>query len=310
MSPAMWKQNTRICIVILLFCFFGTFAGATTINQETEVVKLGTPTTVEITIDYDDFTSTQVSTLVPANHDPQNVEGEDHTGSIECRNEGNEILCDPSVEQGNYSVTITYETQTETTIPSLYQEYTHTKRILVPTDQYKLRVILPTGHGTVDREGVQSYEPNTGTIGNENGRIFFVEWTNDDLSLTDRMSFTVRYEELAVFESFPLSSTVILILLVIIGGGAGIWFYSPRGGSDTIAAVLPVLKEDEQDVLRYMIEQDGSCEQKALVEDLSYSKAKVSRLLKDLEERNLIEKIKEGRKNRVELAKDVGDVEL
>ena len=302
---------TAVCLLIIVL---SSVAGATSIEKETHVVTLGSPMEVEISIDYTEFTSEQVSTLVPTSHNPQNVRGEDPFGSIACESEDNEILCDPSVHEGNYSVTIRYETPTTASTPAgaFYNEYSHTKRILETTDVFELRVHLPEGYGLIEDADVPKVEPESGDPQSE-GRQIYVRWREDDLHLTDRKEYTVRYEELDVFESFSFPYAIILSLLAVIGIGAGLWIYSNQQDeeeNDTIAAVLPILKEDEQDVLRYMIEQDGSCEQKAIVQDLSYSKAKVSRLLKDLEERNLVEKIKEGRKNRVELAKEIGDVDL
>lgn len=304
----------RCFVLVVLVVGMITVGSASTIEHEREVVQLGSPVEVEVTIEYADFTSDQVSRLVPPSHDPRNVKGQDKFGSIPCSSEGNELLCEPSVEEGNYTVTINYETpMPEQRVTTPYQQYNHSKRILTTTEQYSLRVILPEGYGTANQDGLEPYLPTNGEDGSLEGRAFYVEWTDTNVSLTDRMDYTVRYQELAVFESFPVSYAIILALLAIIGIGGGLWLYSSRStdtDEDTIASVLPVLKEDEQEVLRYMIEQEGECEQKALVEDLTYSKAKVSRLLKDLEERNLIEKIKEGRKNRVELAKEIGDVDL
>ncbi len=73
--------------------------------------------------------------------------------------------------------------------------------------------------------------------------------------------------------------------------------------SQSLAVVaLPIegyLKEDEEQVVTILKQREGSCEQGTLRVITGFSKAKLSVLLKELEERNVIFKEKRGKKNLV-----------
>lgn len=304
-------------VLLLTICLSGLVSG-TTIAEESETVRIG-PTTTEVTvhINYTDLTSEYVSLLVPESYEPQQVQGTDASGEIPCRfmEPDSEILCTPSEHNGSYAVDIRY------TMPSParmvaeagHMVHAHTKRILVPIDSYSLRVVLPEGYGLIESQQTPAYAPESGEVGSDaNGRQIYVEWQDPDTSIGDTIRYQVRYQELNVFQDiFPASPAVfVAVLLILIAAGLSLYMRRTQSSSDTVASLLPVLKDDEKDVIRYMVDHDGECGQKDLVDDLDYSKAKISRLVKDLEERNLIKKIKEGRQNRLKLKKDLGDVEF
>lgn len=60
---------------------------------------------------------------------------------------------------------------------------------------------------------------------------------------------------------------------------------------------LKNLKDDEQQVIRVLMLKEGSCEQGTLRIATDFSKAKLSRILSELEERNIVSKEKRGKKN-------------
>ena len=63
------------------------------------------------------------------------------------------------------------------------------------------------------------------------------------------------------------------------------------------------LKEDEQQIISILKMKEGSCDQGTIRVITSFSKAKLSGLLKELEERKIIHKEKRGKKNLVFLKK-------
>jgi uncharacterized membrane protein len=62
-------------------------------------------------------------------------------------------------------------------------------------------------------------------------------------------------------------------------------------------AFIKNLKEDEQQVVRVLLLKEGKCEQGTLRVATDFSKAKLSRLLSELEARNIVYKEKRGKKN-------------
>lgn len=302
-------------VLLLVICLSGLVSG-TTIAEESETVRIG-PSTTEVTvhINYTELTSEQVSLLVPESYEPRQVRGTDAGGEISCRfiEPDSEILCTPSEHNGSYSVDIRYTMPSPARLADAgHTVHAHTKRILVPIESYSLRVVLPEGYGLIDSEQTAAYAPGSGEVGSDaNGRQIYVEWQDPDTSIGDTVRYRVRYQELNVFQDIFPTSPAVLVAVMLILIAAGLSLYMRRvQSSDTVASVFPMLKDDEKDVIRYLVDHDGECGQKDLVDDLEYSKAKISRLVKDLEERNLIKKIKEGRRNRLKLKKDLGDVEF
>jgi uncharacterized membrane protein len=72
---------------------------------------------------------------------------------------------------------------------------------------------------------------------------------------------------------------------------------------------MPALTEDERNVLQFIISKGKKCTQKEIVKALDLSKAKASRLIQNLEKRNLIKKRKKGRTNIITIEREVGKFE-
>lgn len=315
-SPDRWTSSiARLGILFLLVLTVLGTASATTIESEEEIIRLGEQTDVTIHVNYSELTSEQVSLLIPAGHSPQQLQARDSQGrELECEfnDVDSEILCDPASFNTTYNVTVEYTTPTDLSQEEGYLEFNHVQRILIPTERYRLHVVLPEGYGLVEEESVEPLSPSDARRGSdEGGRQFTVTWEDDGLGLGDVQRYQIKYQELRVFEDiFPDHLSFIAALtLVLVSLALYLYVKRRQEEGDTIASIMPVLKDDEQEALRYIIDQGGDCEQKALVDNLEYSKAKVSRLVTDLEERNLIEKVKEGRKNRLILTKEIGNID-
>jgi len=303
----------KLLAVLVVFLAIGGMVSAASIASAEEVIDLGDPTTVMIELNYTELTSEKVWFLIPSSHHPNNLRGFDRQGEIDCRftSQGafKEIECDPR-DRGEYYVRINYTTPEPSSRAGSRLEMKHIRRVVDNLGSYRLRVILPEGYGLVESGDEASFSPDDARTGSE-GRRIFIEWAEKDTTIGDRLEYTVEYQELEVLRDiFPGYYAAVLAVLVILAAVLGYLYVRKQRSRDTIAALMPVLKEDERNVLRFMVTQDGECEQKDLVDNLDYSKAKISRLVKDLEERNLIEKIKEGRKNRLVLKKDVGDLDI
>ena len=66
---------------------------------------------------------------------------------------------------------------------------------------------------------------------------------------------------------------------------------------------MKILKNDERKVIDIIKERGGMCKQRVIVRETDFSKAKVSRLVKDLEERGLLRTEKAGRSKKVYIKK-------
>jgi len=78
-----------------------------------------------------------------------------------------------------------------------------------------------------------------------------------------------------------------------------------KEGTQLIEAVLTALEGDEKKLVKEIADHDGEMLQNELVLSLNFSKAKVSRMLADLEKRGLVVKRQYGLTNKVALADKV-----
>ena len=72
-----------------------------------------------------------------------------------------------------------------------------------------------------------------------------------------------------------------------------------------INVILRALEGDEKKTIKIMVENGGDILQNELVNSLDFSKAKVSRILMNLERRGIVTKSKYGLTNRITLADDI-----
>ncbi len=313
-----WMPNNTcmkryLCILFLLF-FVPLVSGSQIAMEDTQIhVKADGSANVTIERQYDSISSPRISYFVPSQYDPQQLMARDDLGELDCTvqsfESGKEILCDPrkmeeyTVEIQFFANFVTQDRQTDTHL------FSFVKQVLTPTQQTQLQIVLPEGFGLVQSQDDPSYAPDDAAVGSQ-GRRIFIEWERENVSIGDTTQYRIQYEKLQVLDNVPAGVAAgALILALFIAGGAVYYVRKSRNGrNDSIASVFPVLKEDEQLVIRYIIDNDGEVEQRDIVANVSYSKAKISKLLSDLEDRRLVEKEKQGRVNVVKLAKEVGDL--
>ena len=74
-------------------------------------------------------------------------------------------------------------------------------------------------------------------------------------------------------------------------------FYKKQSLTPNI--VLPVLKQDEKKVVEGLVRHGSGVNQKLIVSESGYSKAKVSKVIKSLAERGIVRFERQGRSNRI-----------
>lgn len=161
-------------------------------------------------------------------------------------------------------------------------------------------VKLPEGMALVSEEIPGRVFPENSSILSD-GRHIIVTWKMDEIPKTQPLIFQIIYE--------PISKQAFSIpIFYLISFGIGIFLISflifyfsylkkPK------ELVLSVLDDFEKRVLNCIIEAGGEIKQKRIVNETNLSKAKVSRIVKNLEKRGLIEVKRLGRSNLLKLVK-------
>lgn len=93
-----------------------------------------------------------------------------------------------------------------------------------------------------------------------------------------------------------------VVLVVLLAAVAGYWLVREplrRPSVDVVRGEPEVMFSDRDRILLLIERRGGRIRQRQIVEQVEWSKAKVSRLLSDLEEEGLVRKIRLGRENLV-----------
>ncbi|WP_175060274.1 MarR family transcriptional regulator [Thermococcus sp. 2319x1] len=118
------------------------------------------------------------------------------------------------------------------------------------------------------------------------GNALILEWKKTEVRPEEEFYFIVGFSG-EVTNQFPLAMFLATIFIAFLGGFLAGTLY--RGKEKTLID----LRSDEERVLEVL--KEGPLYQSDLVKRLGFSKAKVSLLLRDMEKKGLIERVKEGR---------------
>lgn len=128
-----------------------------------------------------------------------------------------------------------------------------------------------------------------------------VIWSLNGITSSQGLKIEVLYERLPPPFLEQLSISKIMIFALIVGGV--IAFLLLRYMKKSEQLVLSVLDEFERKVIEIISTNQGEVNQRKVVQETNLSKAKVSRVVKSLAQRGLIEVQRLGRTNKLKLVK-------
>jgi len=135
------------------------------------------------------------------------------------------------------------------------------------------------------------------------------------------LAFSVLYiqnilsKEVACKCTIPIPLIMLLLVSLGIFVGSFISYYlnqqffeEKKGYKQNVLSTLRFLDTDERKIVSYIINLKGSVLQSKIADSTKMSKVKVSRVLKKLEEKNIIVKEKNKKINKIMLADDLSKV--
>jgi len=167
-------------------------------------------------------------------------------------------------------------------------------------DSMFVSVKLPEGMALVEEKipGRISFPQNSTII--SDGRHIIVNWNLADLGENESLIFQLIYEPLVKEKHFPFLYLIGFAVAISLFSSLLLYFFYLKKPKEL---VLSVLDDFEKKVLNCIIEAGGEIKQKKIVKDTNISKAKVSRIIKSLEKRGLIDVKRVGRTNLIRLVK-------
>jgi hypothetical protein len=210
------------------------------------------------------------------------------------------IMCNMQASNRT-DVIISYNSNQRIDKKSNYFLFTDSFKINSDTSIVPILIKLPEGTGL--RKPVEnSYSPGNALIGSD-GRRTIVNWQINDLRKGDRVDVSIAFEKIGevIISEIPIQILIIIIVLIVLGVGL---FYQFYWRNRNVKIILPILKKDEKKIFDTILKHGSGVNQKMIVNDSGYSKAKVSKVLNSLQERGILKLERIGRKNKVHIDKN------
>jgi len=226
-----------------------------------------------------------------------------------------ESVADCSVQQGTLEANIlcNLKASNRTVVVisySSYQKISKKDNYFLFQDSFKINsdsdtasflIKLPEGTGL--KEPIENSSSPSGALIGSDGRRTIINWIENDLKKGGTFDVSIAYEKIGevVVSEIPFQIIVVIALLIVVGFAL---FYQFYWRNRNVNLIIPILKKDEKKIFDIIMKNGSGVNQKIIVNDSGYSKAKVSKVLKSLEERGILRLERIGRKNKVHIEKN------
>jgi len=221
------------------------------------------------------------------------------TSNADCKIADGQISCK---RLNTTSINIRFQSDSflelQGNVYKFYQQF-----LLPSTNRVTSLITLPVGHvvaNTSDAVYPKKYSMLS------NGRNILVYWEIENVSTLQPLAFQVYYQPLEIPEKRDYSLLYALVVIAIsLFAFALVYIRRTRAAKKEVKpekVVLKVLDKYERKVFE-IVKKAGSIKQGKIVELAELSKAKVSRVVKSLEEKGLLKSERRGRTKIVRLKK-------
>ncbi|MEM5812511.1 MAG: hypothetical protein QXN71_00890 [Candidatus Aenigmatarchaeota archaeon] len=225
-------------------------------------------------------------------------------GTPDCRlfesEQASKIVCSlEGMTEKNNLLTLRFQTGEKITSFNNKYNFSTDYSINLPSREAFILIKIPKNSVLSEEPANQSYTPSDGKILSD-GKHIMVYWQMENLTETDELKFSVSYM-IPSTGAFYNNILVVLVAGMIIISMVSVAVYIRKGsGKPEIEILSSVLNADEKKVVDILARHGGKSGQKVIVRESDFSKAKVSRLVKSMKERGIVEiEPISGRENRI-----------
>lgn len=290
-------------LILVLLAFLISTASATTIESESVEINLDN-NKVEVDVIVEELTHSTFTyiTSYPMENVQVQIDGETQDCTVNSLSVGSEVRCDIEQTQ-NFTANIEFYTSDLVAPHEDINVFRYSHSVYRPTEEYNLRVLLPSGAALVNEEGAATpiVTPENFNTGSD-GRQIYIEWT-DNPSLGQNLNYEAMFEPVST--PFDYLRILPLLLVAVLGTLTYlIWRKQNKNEKHPNNEEMEELEEDEIEIIEILKENEGEMLQKDVVDESDYSKAKISGLVSSLVEKEVLAKKKEGRSNKLTLQKN------
>ncbi len=265
---------------------------AADIYQYSASVEINSDAHYELSMLLINYTSNSFSFVIPGTPYDMII-----NSSVPCAQKdstwGKQITCDTSRISERIDLGVSYNTENKVSKKGSYYIFTDSFVMPMDVEKFVLKVKLPEASGLIQED--DAFSPAGALLGSD-GRRSFVYWTKENMAQSESFDVSVAYEDIGIL-GYSLLETVMVVIITIVV--IAIVFFKYYSKQKPVKIILPMLRKDEKLIFETMIKHDPGVNQKSIVNESGYSKAKVSKVLKNLQERGLLKLERMGRTNKI-----------
>ncbi len=168
------------------------------------------------------------------------------------------------------------------------------------TNRFFNIVYLPPTATLVTDAPNESFTPRNGKTLSD-GKHIMVYWDKESVENGEDMYYAVTYRLPPSNMGSIWDIGITVVIAVILIASLGVFYVRTTRKQDSIKVLMPLMKGDEKVVIEILLKHEGSANQKVIVRESDFSKAKVSRIITGLKERGIVEVQSLGRTNKITL---------
>ncbi|NJE41818.1 transcriptional regulator [Thermococcus sp. GR6] len=197
----------------------------------------------------------------------------------------------PTLKPGQSArIKLTFETRGMISEADGKEQFTYYIKFSQPVGVFHMQLLVPKGYAILS-----PIIPSPDKVESSTNRLL-LEWTRNNIRAGDEFYFIVGFSgEIKIEKPSPLTYLVLFLAGLLLGAGGvyGYFLYNERKREKEMG----FLRGDEEKIMAIL--REGPVLQSELAEKLGVSKAKVSIILREMEEKGLITRVKEGRTYRI-----------
>jgi uncharacterized membrane protein len=198
------------------------------------------------------------------------------------------------------NVKISFETTDIIKNSNDYFEFSNFVSMDADTKRFFNIIYLPQAASLTTEVSNESFSPRNGKTLSD-GRHIMVYWDRENVETGEDLYFSVTYRTVSNNMVSIYGVGAMVLIAVIIIASLGMYYVRSVRRQDSVKVVMPLLKHDEKTVVDILRKNDDSVNQKVIVRESDFSKAKVSRIIADLKEREVVDVESMGRTNKITL---------